>query len=44
MDKNAPKLKLFASLVEEMPKQSDIIADLALFTAGVKTPKLKAVP
>ena len=44
MDKNAPKLKLFASLVEEMPRQSDIIADLALFTAGVKTPKLKAVP
>src|SRR5438046_1601842 len=44
MDTNAPKLKLFASLVEEMPKQSDIIADLALFTAGVKTPKLKAVP
>ena len=44
MDQNAPKLKLFSSLVEEMPKQSDIIADLALFTAGVKTRKLKMVP
>ena len=43
MDQNAPKLKLFSSLVE-MPKQSDIIADLALFTAGVKAPKLKMVP
>lgn len=44
MGHTAPKLKLFASLVEEMPKQSDIIADLALFTAGVKTPKIKAEP
>lgn len=44
MGQDAPKLKLFSSLVEEMPKQSNIIADLALFTAGVKTPKIKAVP
>jgi hypothetical protein len=42
MGQTAPRLRLFASLVEEMPKQSDIIADLALFTAGVKTPKIKA--
>ncbi len=42
MGQDAPKLKLFSSL-EEMPKQSNIIANLALFTAGVKTPKIKAV-
>ncbi len=44
MGQAAPRLRLFSSLVEEMPKQSDIIADLALFTAGVKTPKIKAGP
>lgn len=44
LDQNAPKLKLFSMLVEEMPKQSNIIADLALFTAGMKTPKLKTTP
>lgn len=44
LDQNAPKLKLLSSLVEEIPKQSDIIKDLALFTAGMKTPKLKSVP
>jgi len=35
---------MFASLVEEMPKQKNIIADLALFTAGVETPKIKVKP
>ena len=44
MSQTAPRLRLFASLVEEMPKQKNIIADLALFTAGVETPKIKVKP